>query len=172
MNTNWSAVGPRTWGEENAVRWRIRPRTTGVCPASEQTRQANGNDRKQRKGSPATCFHRALSLLSPHRPSFVGKYPQVKWSSLSPRSSAEGPPSSVPHRRFRFLLYCSLFYSCLTHGGVLHKIMHMKNNVLVFHFFCFLFFLRVPHDGIFNMTTKIWMWSFWKFSKILQGSKW
>jgi hypothetical protein len=90
------------------------------------------------------CFHRALSLLSPHRHSFhCSKVPTsemaVSLGRLSPLE-AEGP---------------GFFYTVAYFIVAPHKIRHMKNNVHVFHFFCFLFFLRVPHDDIFNMTTKI-----------------
>ena len=94
----------------------------------------------------------ACDLLSPcslATPFSVAKYPQVKWSSLSPRSRDHPlPPTSL-------IGVLGFFYSVAYFIVALHKIRHMKNNVHVFHFFGFLFFLRVPHDDIFNMTTKI-----------------
>jgi hypothetical protein len=41
--------------------------------------------------------------------------------------------------------------------------------ILVFYFFFTIFLLMVLYDIVFNVTAMIWMWSFWIYSKKIQG---
>jgi hypothetical protein len=55
-------------------------------------------------------------------------------------------------------------------GHGFQKIFCFAHKILVFHFFSLFFLLMVLHDDTFNVTTMIWMWSFWIFSRIFTRS--
>jgi hypothetical protein len=100
-------------------------------------------------------------------PFTVAKYPQVKWSSLSPKQRDHPlPPTSL-------IGVLGFFYSVAYFiVASLHKIMHMKNNVHGFHFFAFYFSL-----GFHMMASSTWplrfecevFKSFPKFYKVQSG---
>jgi hypothetical protein len=63
-------------------------------------------------------------------------------------------------------------WNCLkAEGQGFQKIVWFAHKIMVFHFFSpFFFFLIVLPDVTFNVTTTIWMWSFWCFSRIFTRS--
>jgi hypothetical protein len=56
-------------------------------------------------------------------------------------------------------------------GQGFQKIFCFAHKILVFHFFfTFFLLLTVLYEDTFNVTTMIWMWSFWIFSRIFTRS--
>jgi hypothetical protein len=55
-------------------------------------------------------------------------------------------------------------------GQGFQKIVGFAHKILGFHFKFFFFWFMVLYDNILNVTTTIWMWSFWFFSRIFTRS--